>query len=257
MEPASLALRPGLVSITFRHLAPREVLEWAVRAGLEGVEWGGDLHVPHGDLAAAREVGNLTRAAGLEVAAYGSYYRAGHAPEEFPAVLETARQLGAPILRVWGGRQGSPEADSAYRAQVAADCRRISERAAAAGIRIACEWHGNTLTDTAASARDLFQAVDHPNFRTYWQPRRQQPAAACRQDLRAALPRLAGIHVFQWDEETGARQPLAEGERAWRSYLEGLAGAGAMFALLEFVRDDDPEQMLRDAATLRGWLGAG
>ena len=65
----------------------------------------------------AREVRGLTEAAGLTVAAYGSYYKAGHSEAAglpFPQVLDTALALGAPVIRVWAGPAGS--AASASRA---------------------------------------------------------------------------------------------------------------------------------------------
>ena len=45
-----------LTSVTFRRMKPEEILRVAARAGIEGIEWGGDVHVPAGDLAAARRV---------------------------------------------------------------------------------------------------------------------------------------------------------------------------------------------------------
>ena len=49
-------LRPGLCSITFRDLSWPEVVAVATDAGLEGVEWGADVHVPGGDQTRARAV---------------------------------------------------------------------------------------------------------------------------------------------------------------------------------------------------------
>jgi len=66
-------LIPGLVSVTFRQLTVEEIGELATECGLQAVEWGGDVHVPPGDFAAARRALDT----GLKVAAYGSYYRAG------------------------------------------------------------------------------------------------------------------------------------------------------------------------------------
>jgi sugar phosphate isomerase/epimerase len=248
-------LRAGLVSITFRQLPPDEVVAWAVQAGLDGIEWGGDIHVPHGDLAAGKRVGALTRDAGLAVAAYGSYYRCGpEQPELFAAVLTTAEALGADLIRVWAGRQGSDQATPDSRAAVAADLRRVVDLAAEAGVRITTEWHGGTLTDTAQAARELFAAVDRPGLRTYWQPRTRQAPEVNDSELAVALPRLGGVHVFQWDAASGAREALAGGAADWPGWLRRLAAATDGYALLEFVRDDDPQQMVRDAATLRAWL---
>src|SRR6476469_730727 len=109
-------LRPGLFSVTFRQLSPPEIIALVGRAGLRGIEWGGDVHVPHGDVARAREVRDRTADAGLEVAAYGSYYRVAKSEADelpFERVLNTAQALGAPLIRVWAGKQGSAAADQA------------------------------------------------------------------------------------------------------------------------------------------------
>ena len=39
-------IRGGLVSITFRKLSPRAIIDLVTRANLIGIEWGGDVHVP-------------------------------------------------------------------------------------------------------------------------------------------------------------------------------------------------------------------
>jgi sugar phosphate isomerase/epimerase len=248
-------MKPGLLSVTFRQLSPQEIIALVQEAGLIGIEWGGDVHVPPTDLPNATAIGKATRDAGLEVSAYGSYYRLGHEDSgPFEAVLETTRALGTDIVRVWTGKEASESADPAYRAAVATDGRRVAELAEKAGVRIACEWHANTLTDTAASAAELFEAVDHPNFLTFWQPRNYQSTAFSLADMETALPRLIGLHVFHWDQVTRDRLTLAEGEEAWRAYLAKALTCGEMFASLEFVADDSPERFLADAATLKAWL---
>lgn len=243
----------GLVSITFRQLAPARIVDLVTQAQLQAIEWGGDVHVPHGDLQAAREVQTLTRNAGLSVAAYGSYYRAGH-PEDvsFEAVLETAVALGAPTIRVWAGKQESAQACEAYRRQVVLDLQRLCELAKPTGIGIATEFHGGTLTDTAASTRQLMQEVEHPGIKTLWQPRVGAAVPAAMADLERLLPWLAHLHVFHWHGTK--RRPLAEGHEAWPQYL-ALAADNTLLrpALIEFVQDDNPEQFLQDAQTLRSW----
>ena len=58
---------PGLVSISFRSLSPEEIIRIAKAAGLSAIEWGGDVHVPFGEIETARRVGEITRAAGLSI----------------------------------------------------------------------------------------------------------------------------------------------------------------------------------------------
>lgn len=253
-------IRPGLVSISFRSLEPAAIIDLCVRGGLAAIEWGGDVHVPHGDVDTAHAVGAGTVAAGLAVAAYGSYYRAGEVEgnPDFSAVLASAQALGAPLVRVWAGTRGSAAADAEYRARVVEDLRRIAGLADLANLAVACEFHGGTLTDTNESALALYHEAGHPNLLAYWQPPVGLPPESCRQGLAALLARLSNLHVFHWVTEEGGRrrEPLASGRELWEGYLALAQEApGDRYALLEFVRDDSPEQLLADAATLREWLG--
>jgi len=63
-------MKTGLVSVSFRQLAPAAIIDLCLQTGLSSIEWGGDIHVPHGEESTASEVGAMTRSAGLSVAAY-------------------------------------------------------------------------------------------------------------------------------------------------------------------------------------------
>jgi hypothetical protein len=232
----------GLVSVTFRQLSPAEIVTLVVDAGLGSIEWGGDVHVPLGDLKAAREVAERCADNGIGVEAYGSYYRADG---DFGPVLDTALALGAPRIRVWAGKNGS--AAEPDRTAVVENLRAIAALAAAVGVEIAVEYHANTLTDTLDSALDLYRAV--PALKPYWQP----PIGSTVDDALAAVPALdpVAVHVFSWADD-GTRLPLAARETLWRPVLAALPAD--RHALLEFVRDDAPEAFAEDAATLRAWL---
>jgi sugar phosphate isomerase/epimerase len=253
-------ISPGLLSVTFRQLAVDEIISLAVQADLPAIEWGGDVHVPHGDWARARVVRQKSESAGLTLPTYGSYYRVGHIETgPFEIVLETAVALGTPTIRVWAGRRGSDQADGGYRQRVIEDSRRIVDLASAAGLTVAYEYHGNTLTDTIDSALRLLEAVDRPNLRSFWQP----PKGSAQRDNLDAMQRLAPwiehIHVFSWvlDGDQTVRLPLADHAGQWQAYLAQVAALpDDRYALLEFVRHDDPQQFLADAATLKRWLAA-
>ena len=252
----AIMFKAGLVSVTFRELSPRQIVDMVVSAGLAGIEWGGDVHVPHGELNTAHRVADMTLSAGLETAAYGSYYRAAAsegAGITFASVLETAIALDTRLIRVWAGNSGSTDTDAATRVKVVDDLRRIGEMAGTHGIAIACEYHTHTLTDTSDSAVQLMQATGHDNVGLYWQPPSAISRDDCTESLRAALPYLRNLHVFQQAFANGKldRRPLSEGTDLWREYLLLARTAGGdRWAMLEFVRDDTPEQFLDDAATL-------
>ncbi len=251
-------LTPGLVSITFRKLSPEEIIALCEKAEVQCIEWGGDVHVPPGDAARAREVGRLTREAGLEVAAYGSYYRLGpDQPGKFEAVMASAAALGAPTIRVWAGNKGAHETEVDERCEIIADALRVADIAARHGITICLEYHAGTLTDQRESARALLGELAHPNIEFLWQPTNGAPVDECARRLLEMLPRLRNVHVFHWWPTAAERHSLADGEVAWRSYIEIVreSGRDADF-LLEFVRNDDPQQFLADAATLNKWLRA-
>ena len=247
---------PGLVSVSFRPLAPRQIVELARQAKLAAVEWGGDVHVPPGDLSHAREVRRMSQDAALTVAAYGSYLRLGEeeAAGDFASVVETAVELGAPAVRVWAGRRPSADADEGYRRRVADDALTLADLATRGGVVICYEYHADTLTDTDASALDLLRATEHPAIRTLWQPPHDLDVDRRCESLRGVLPRLQHVHVFHWPAR-GERAALNDGEEGWLRYLRILHEAGrACPLLLEFVRGDDPQQLIADAATLRQWI---
>ena len=251
-------IKSGLVSITFRQLTPQQIVDLVAQSGLDAIEWGGDVHTPHGDVAQARAVRQMTEDAGIAIASYGSYYRVGHGePVPFEAVVDSAIALGAPLIRVWAGKQGSDKADAAYWDRVVEDSRAIAHLAQQAGIVVAYEYHGNTLTDTNTTALKLLRDVAHDNVKTYWQP----PSGASVEEnlcgLTAILPWLTNVHVFSWRTVDGQRERMLLDAKTeeWAQYLTQVAATGRdHYAMIEFVRDNEPENFLKDAETLKQWL---
>lgn len=250
---------PGLVSVTFRKLSAAEIVALVRKAGLASIEWGGDLHVPHGAIGVAREVRALTEEAGLKVAAYGSYYRAGWSETNglpFKQVLDSAVELGAPTIRVWPGGKASADHSAAERAAVVEDLLRIAGLAAQVGVTVTTEFHSGTLTDTNESAAALLAEAPHAGLLTGWQPHNGEETAECVAGLRAVAARVGNVHVFHWWPTSAERHALADGEARWAEFWPLIrALPGDRHALLEFVREDSPEMFLRDAGTLVRWLG--
>ncbi len=244
----------GLTSITFRKMSPEDIITHAVAAGIEGIEWGSDVHIPPHDRETARRIGGKTRDAGLAVTSYGTYYRLGSG-EHFSHYLDAAEALGAPQLRLWAGTRGSADIDPTTRRVWVEEARRCAELAAVRGLVIAFEYHHGTLTDESESAVRLMQEIDHPACRLYWQPEFSKPATAVIEGLLAVRPYLAALHVFQWNPDH-TRRPLADGVALWRSWLDLVPEARELPCLLEFVPDDDPVVLPREVDALRAILAS-
>jgi sugar phosphate isomerase/epimerase len=249
-------LHSGLVSVTFRKLSVTEIVTLVTEAGLEGIEWGGDVHVPHGDLTRARETRRCTLDAGIKIASYGSYYRLGNDEISFELVLETALELGAPGIRVWAGTRGSAKEDEDYWQEIIDASRQVIEVAARSGISISYEFHPDTLADTTESTLRLLNAVAHPDLFTYWQVPTNADVQKNRDSLKRLLDRISNIHVFHLNPGY-ERCPLEDGQEDWIKYLDILCSSEREhYAMLEFVRSDSVDAFREDARTLIRWLDA-
>ena len=242
----------GLCSITFRDLPVDEIIDAAAAAGLAGIEWGADRHVLPGSDAAA--VAARCADAGLECPSYGTYLLAGKATgDDIEAACATAVDLGAPNLRFWAPNEATDEAVA-----------ELADRAADHGLTVSLEFHPGTRTETAASTLEVLAGAARPNLFTYWQPLVSLDDDDSVAELVRVAGRLSHLHVYRWGTGFTDRYPLADGASLWEPAIAAVPAAGPWtdagrdrWAFLEYVRDDDPRQLVDDAATLRAWLDAG
>ena len=242
--------RTGLVSISFRNKSVEEIIELCRRAGLDYIEWGSDVHVPAGNVERAKEVRNLTENAGLRISSYGSYYKVG-SKMGFEEVLASAKALGAPIIRVWAGTRPSRDVDEEYYNRMVEDGIRIRELASAVGIRLDFEYHRNTMTDNIVSARRI---MDDTGINSYWQPNPEISYEEKINEVTELRRQLEIIHVYAWTFKDGEniRHMLSEQMDEWEDY-SFIAGTENIY-LLEFAKDDDEENIVKDAKTLKDIL---
>jgi copper chaperone CopZ/sugar phosphate isomerase/epimerase len=258
-------LYPGLVSISFRKYGVKEIVGAAAKAGLKAVEWGGDVHVPPGDVRAAAETGRLTREAGLFVPSYGSYYRitgeaaaAGSVPDEFKKVCESALALEAGIVRVWGGTRSPDKYTPDEFGAICAEADMIGEYTGRNGLKVALECHNYTVTEDYGSALRFIDGTGNGNVYLYWQPNQFRPFGYNIDSARAMNPHVLSVHVFNWN--ASSRFPLRDGKKEWEAYLGILSrepwpsGVDSRGLMLEFMHDDRIETLPETAATLREWM---
>jgi sugar phosphate isomerase/epimerase len=197
----------------------------------------------------------MTLDAGLEICSYGSYYRVGESENQnlsFNSVIETAIALKTKTIRVWAGSKGSKEADLRQCRLLYDDARRIALIAAKEGIDISFEYHNRTLTDTCESAYNLIKEINLENVKIYWQPVYGRAAEDNYRDLCKLLPFVTNIHVFHWRSPNKERHLLSDGIADWQMYMNEIKkNKNYRYAMIEFVKDDKPENLLADAETLR------
>lgn len=243
-------MKTGLTSVTFRNKSVDEIIFLAKEAGLDGIEWGADIHVPVGEEETAREVRRKCEQAGLSILSYGSYYRALPG-EDFSPVLMSARALGAPIIRIWAGTETPDTISETSFVSLVKRIRNAVESASEFGIMLGLEYHRGTMTQTKEGAIRLLKAVDHPNLRTYWQPNPDISEEERLEEISLLEPWLCCCHVFAWTKGN-VRHALSEQFSNWKTYLErAVQGGRSPNLILEFVRDDSPENFLQDASVLR------
>ena len=244
-------VKVALTSVTFRRKTPEEILALAARCGVELMEWGGDIHVPAGDLRAASRVRTLSKQAGVGLFSYGSYYKLLSGMDPTPW-LESAATLGATVMRIWAGdpRKGLYDPCEEEFLRATGELEAVCEAAARYDLMIALEKHRNTLTQDPQTARRLLEAVGRANLRSYWQPNPELDTNQNVDAIRMLKRWIVNVHVFAWTSDN-MRLPLKAQAEAWQSYVQEL---GEMPYTLEFVKDDSEEQLIQDVATLRHLL---
>lgn len=241
---------PGLCSVSFRALSPRQIVTLAARAGLFCIEWGGDIHVPPGDFGNAARVARLTEEFGLHCASYGSYYRIGAGQSaQLPVILDTAEALGVSSVRIWCGTQASvsilPQTLEAMRLEA----QKAAMLAAKRKMMLSLECHPGTLTDDWRAALDFIRAVDQPALWMYWQPNQWRDEAYNLESVRKLSPLITNVHMFHWIQKT--KYPLDTGASIWRRYLAALDCTRDHALLLEFMHDGAPESLEKTARALK------
>ncbi|MBR4960646.1 MAG: TIM barrel protein [Clostridia bacterium] len=250
-------LTAGLVSVTFRNLTKPEICALMEACGLTAIEWGGDIHVPSGSPQDIADACELSARHGICTVAYGSYYKPWTESEESRAAIRRdigcARALGASTIRVWAGQKGSADITAAERADVVKELQDACDAAKNSGLTVSLECHNGTLTDDWVSALQLLEETDRENLKLYWQPNQFRDTAYNLEALRRELPYITNVHVFSWEGKD--HFPLEKHEGIWRQYLDILATSGRDHnLLLEFMYNNEPDQLHVDAAVLKRWL---
>ena len=242
----------GLCSVTFRERPAGDIIGICRDLGLQGIEWGGDIHLkPDTHTGHAEELAGRCAEAGIATPSYGSYFDVLEGePQDFGPVLSTTMALGADTVRVWPGWV-RPEDVSEYQFEsLARTSRRIAEMAVVRGIRVAFEFHDEAPTEGADATLRLLERVGHSNLYTYYQPIRPDEIGWNLENLERVYDRLAYVHVQVNDGEDNF--PLADYRTLWAGIIRRLKDrAYGGWLLFEFNRDNSVRQLELDTALIR------
>ena len=230
----------GLTTVTFRSKSIDEIIKIATLAQLDGIEVGGDVHLPQGSIELAKSIRSKIIDAGLKIFSYGSYFKAGESNiNEFDGVLSSAVALGAPVIRVWTTMDGE---------KTIAALREVCAKAKDAGVEIGLEFHNGTYNDSGDRALEIIERVNADNLFTYWQP--LYGKAQNLADIEKVGKICKHVHVYNWiyGERETVRLKLNDPPDYWQSYVNAL---GNKSYIMEFVRGDDERQFYSDAEFLR------
>ncbi len=243
-------MKTGLTSVSFRKLSVDEVIELAKKAGVDGIEWGSDVHVPPQDLDYVKEVAEKTKKAGLEVISYGSYYYLGSG-EDFAPYIEAAGSLGTDTIRIWGGKKEKWELSVVEYDALVEEMRKIGLAAALADITVCLEYHGHSITATAEDAAEFVKDVDLPSVKLYWQAIIGRSEEDNLKDIDVVAPYLSNVHVFNY---VGGKQELlsfGDGPKNWAAYIDRISKIpGERAFMTEFSKGGLPESFINDAYLL-------
>ena len=238
--------KTGLCSISFRKHTAAEVAAAAFGAGLDVIEWGGDVHAKCDDADALREITALSEKYHIPCSSYGTYIWLGTGMvDKLPAHIAAARILGTNVLRVWGGMKGSADLTPADRAALYAEAAEAVEIAKKSGVTLCLEAHINTVTDSIEEAEAILREV--PGLRMYWQPNHRRDDEFNLRYAEKIAPYVENVHVFNWRKVVKAS--LWDSRAIWVEYLRRLGPDKTL--LLEFMPDDDIATLPAEADALR------
>lgn len=242
----------GLTTVTFRKKTRLEICEIACDNHIKYIEWGGDVHLPPDDESALQEAISLQKEFDLTAISYGTYYRLGAENYSlWEKIVNAADKIGAKIIRIWQGDCSSQKVGKEKLQAMINETQKLADIADEKGLIVAFEFHKNTNNDSGKSAVGFLRAVNKPNVKTYWQPFSTDGDT---ENLKAVLPYLVCVHVFEWNEK-GKRYSLKHGREKWKNFIDIINNGNIRpYYIMEFVKHDSERQFAKDVKFLREML---
>lgn len=143
-------------------------------------------------------------------------------------ILEVAQRLGAPIVRVFSFYRPEGTEPEAFRDQIIANLRELSDLAASAGVVLAHENEKGIYGDVPSRCLDLLESVGSPAFRSTFDAANFVQCGVRPFDEAYELlrPYLIYIQIKDALAATGRVTPAGQGDGQVRETLKALADSG-------------------------------
>ncbi|MEI6132078.1 MAG: hypothetical protein WCQ41_04565 [Bacillota bacterium] len=235
----------GISSNSLRTLDFQSVIELAKNAHLDGIEWEGDVHVPIGNVDVAEMIWRATTKENLKVLSLGSYFKPGDTPDAakaFLPIIDSAKTLRAPVIRIWAGSNSSANSTPDYFQKVTFDLRVICNLAWRSAKTVCFEYQRGTLADSTDSVFRLINEVACDNLKTNWQPNYEKTFEENQQELKLILPYLQNVNVSNF---------MGASEELWLRYID-IANQNYKdkYFFMRFLLNDGVQKFNSDATTL-------
>ena len=243
------SFRLGLCSVTFRKKSAAEVIEIAKRAGVEYIEWGGDIHVTSRE--DARLVKSVCDNENIKISSYGSYFNCiDYDERKWTEVCEIAQRLGAPCVRVWLGRKNSEVTNEKEYRKLCENTGKMCDIAKKYSLVVSPECHDNTFNNNTDAFLKIAGELKRDNFSTYFQSRYFRMEYDLDR-IDRTFDYIRDVHVSYRDLKREQRFRKKD-----RNYLDTLLKKlgeknFSGIVMVEFVSRDSERVFLKDIARLK------
>lgn len=255
-------IHAALSSAALLGASAETVLQTALDAGFNGVEWSADGFLEAGDIAVAGDLMMKTLRAGLCSVSYASLFRFGiHDHGSFSKVLDTTAALHAPMVRVWTGPcgVGTGVVDDEGKAsqQFAGEILGLADKAGELGISLCFGLAKGSILDSYDHAVRFLSSLDHPFIKLVWEPLEGCGFDTAREAF-AALSGRIGMVLAKSTSDQESTACLAAKSEEWLEYLDAFDEQGGSpdmvrHVLIRSFKDGDIARLAEDAGHIVAW----
>ena len=160
----------GLCSVTFRKKTVQEIVDIAKKAGVEYIEWGGDIHIK--TLEDAKKAKALCKENNIKISSYGSYFNCAEYDEsKWTEICQITKEMRANSVRIWLGKKDSEKTSEQEYNIILENTKKMCEIAEEFSLLVCPECHDNTFNNNTDAFLKIRRDISKDNFKTYFQSR--------------------------------------------------------------------------------------